>query len=267
MTRPAPRLGEHDGLSYALFLPEGAARDGRADPPRRRARPRRATSTSRAWPWRTGIAALAYDARGHGRSDGAFGPGAIDDVLAMLELLRGWRGVDAGGRARLEHGRLPGDPAARPRRRRRRGGRHLPGARGPAAAGRALRTASRASRPTARRSWPGCRRSDVHDGGRARSARAPRCSCSTPRATSRCPTRCPRSSTPSPREPKRLLILPGGHHRSLQHDLEIQAESLKFIERAVRPSRPLSRLRPSRVSTRCSSSGGRDRPSAYRRAA
>jgi len=33
--------------------------------------------------------------------------------------------------------------------------------------------------------------------------------------------------------PKRLLIVPGGHHRSLQHDLEIQAESLKFIEKAV----------------------------------
>ena len=34
-----------------------------------------------------GMAALAYDARGHGRSEGAFGPGAIDDVLAMAALL------------------------------------------------------------------------------------------------------------------------------------------------------------------------------------
>jgi fermentation-respiration switch protein FrsA (DUF1100 family) len=33
--------------------------------------------------------------------------------------------------------------------------------------------------------------------------------------------------------PKRVLILPGGHHRSLQHDGEIQAESLRFIERAI----------------------------------
>jgi len=32
--------------------------------------------------------------------------------------------------------------------------------------------------------------------------------------------------------PKRLLLLPGGHHRSLQHDRELQAESLKFIEKA-----------------------------------
>jgi fermentation-respiration switch protein FrsA (DUF1100 family) len=30
-------------------------------------------------------------------------------------------------------------------------------------------------------------------------------------------------------EPKRLLVLPGGHHRSLQHDLELQAVSRRFI--------------------------------------
>ena len=35
-------------------------------------------------------------------------------------------------------------------------------------------------------------------------------------------------------EPKRLLLLPGGHHRSLQHDMEIQAASLRFIAGAVK---------------------------------
>ena len=34
-------------------------------------------------------------------------------------------------------------------------------------------------------------------------------------------------------EPKRLLLMPGGHHRSIQHDLELQAESLRFAERAI----------------------------------
>jgi fermentation-respiration switch protein FrsA (DUF1100 family) len=34
-------------------------------------------------------------------------------------------------------------------------------------------------------------------------------------------------------EPKRLLLLPGGHHRSLQHDLELQAVSCRFVERAA----------------------------------
>ena len=31
------------------------------------------------------------------------------------------------------------------------------------------------------------------------------------------------------REPKRLLLMPGGHHRSIQHDEELQAVSRKFI--------------------------------------
>src|SRR5439155_22898011 len=34
-------------------------------------------------------------------------------------------------------------------------------------------------------------------------------------------------------EPKRLLVVPGGHHRSLQHDVELQNESLRFVERAL----------------------------------
>jgi pimeloyl-ACP methyl ester carboxylesterase len=34
-------------------------------------------------------------------------------------------------------------------------------------------------------------------------------------------------------DPKRLLLLPGGHHRSIQHDPELQAESLRFLGRAV----------------------------------
>lgn len=33
--------------------------------------------------------------------------------------------------------------------------------------------------------------------------------------------------------PRRLLLLPGGHHRSIQHDPELQAESLRWLERAV----------------------------------
>ena len=35
------------------------------------------------------------------------------------------------------------------------------------------------------------------------------------------------------REPKRLLVLPGGHHRSIQHDLELQALSRRFIAEAA----------------------------------
>src|ERR687897_1575650 len=85
-TPAPPELGALDGISYALFLPEappdvgvvilhgaGSAKESHFD----FARGCRDE----------GMAALAYDARGHGRSEGAFGPGAIDDVLAMAALL------------------------------------------------------------------------------------------------------------------------------------------------------------------------------------
>jgi uncharacterized protein len=32
---------------------------------------------------------------------------------------------------------------------------------------------------------------------------------------------------------KRLLVMPGGHHRSVQHDAELQGESLRFVRRAL----------------------------------
>jgi fermentation-respiration switch protein FrsA (DUF1100 family) len=31
----------------------------------------------------------------------------------------------------------------------------------------------------------------------------------------------------------RLIVLPGGHHRSIQHDPEMQSVSVKFLERAL----------------------------------
>src|SRR5436189_4964055 len=86
-TPEPPELGERDGHAYALFLPDeppsagvvlchgaGSAKEShfafgravRGD----------------------GMAALAFDARGHGRSDGEFGPTAFADVLSMIDLMR-----------------------------------------------------------------------------------------------------------------------------------------------------------------------------------
>ena len=36
----------------------------------------------------------------------------------------------------------------------------------------------------------------------------------------------------------RLLVLPGGHHRSIQHDAELQGESLRFVRRAFADATP-----------------------------
>src|SRR5919198_5426470 len=82
-----PQISELNGLAYALFLPDdpvdtgvlilhgaGSSKESHFDFGR--------VAVAH------GMAALAYDARGHGRSDGEFGPGAIDDVLTMLGVLR-----------------------------------------------------------------------------------------------------------------------------------------------------------------------------------
>jgi hypothetical protein len=44
----------------------------------------------------------------------------------------------------------------------------------------------------------------------------------------------------------RLIAVPGGHHRSIQHDEELQAVSVGFIERALAlPRHPDGPARPS----------------------
>ena len=45
-------------------------------------------------------------------------------------------------------------------------------------------------------------------------------------------------------EPKRLLVFPGGHHRSLQHDLEVQNLTARFLERAFVAAGDLGRASP-----------------------
>jgi alpha-beta hydrolase superfamily lysophospholipase len=219
-----PQLGELDGLAYALFMPEGEPRAGvvilhgagsakeshfdfargcRAD----------------------GIAALAYDARGHGRSEGAFGPGAIDDTLALVELLRrhagpvALRGSSMGGFQALHAGArdqslcavvaicpateellLRGLASDEPLR---------------------FRCDVDATRDwlagldinaAVRRFGPGTGLLLLHA-----------------RGDEQIPWTVSEELFEAAHEPKRLLVLPGGHHRSLQHDLELQAESRRFI--------------------------------------
>ena len=35
-------------------------------------------------------------------------------------------------------------------------------------------------------------------------------------------------------EPRKLIVLPGGHHRSAQHDAELQGVALRWLERSLR---------------------------------
>ena len=223
-----PELGELDGLAYALFLPEGEPRAGvvilhgagsakeshfdfargcRAD----------------------GMAALAYDARGHGRSAGEFGPGAIDDALAMVELLRGFagavalRGSSMGGFQALHAGArdhelcavvaicpAPDDLLLRGLR-----------------SGEELRF--RCDVP-ATAAW--LETLDVYDAvGRLGPETA--LLLLHARGDEQIPWTVSEELHAAAHDPKRLLVLPGGHHRSLQHDEELQAVSRRWILQAA----------------------------------
>jgi uncharacterized protein len=219
-----PSLGELNGLAYALFLPEGEPRAGvvilhgagsakeshfdfargcRAD----------------------GIAALAYDARGHGRSEGDFGPGAIDDVLAMVELLRehasavALRGSSMGASQAIHAAAR--DPAL-----------CAVVAICPAPEDLLLRALRSDEPPRFRCDVAATERwlesLDIHAAVRGLGPRTGLLLLHA-RGDEQIPWTVSEELHAAAHDPKRLLVLPGGHHRSLQHDLEVQAESRRFI--------------------------------------
>jgi alpha-beta hydrolase superfamily lysophospholipase len=225
-----PSLGEHDGLAYALFLPEGepsagvvichgagSAKESHFDFARV-ARDR-------------GLAALAYDARGHGRSAGSLGPGLAGDALAMCDLLRqhapavALRGSSLGGftaimAAAASHGSVGAVVALCP------------------APGELLARALRSERPEV------SFRADVErlepwldsvSLVEAAASLGPRTALLLmhARGDEQVPYTVSEELYEAAAEPKRLLLVPGGHHRSLQHDVEMQNEALRFVERAL----------------------------------
>jgi hypothetical protein len=175
------------------------------------------------------MAALAFDARGHGRSEGRFGPDAIDDVLEMCGVMRehtpriALRGTSMGGFCAIH-----------------------------AAAADAMVEAVVAICPSPEDFLLRGLRSERFDGFEADrdglerwleglslidavASLAPRTALLLlhARGDEQIPYTISEELFEAAGEPKRMLLLPGGHHRSIQHDLELQAESLKFVERAV----------------------------------
>ena len=229
-TPAAPELGNHDGLAYALFLPEeepdvgvvilhgaGSAKESHFD----FARGCRAD----------GMAALAYDARGHGRSEGEFGPWAFSDALAMAELLRSsaprvaLRGSSMGGfqaiHAAAESGGgicavvaicpAPEDGLARFIR-----------------SGQELHF--RCDREA---TGPWLESLDIYS---AAASLGPETALLLlhARGDEQVPYEISERLHERAVDPKRLLLMPGGHHRSIQHDEELQAVSRRFIRDAAR---------------------------------
>jgi alpha-beta hydrolase superfamily lysophospholipase len=222
-----PEVGTHDGLSYALFEPAGepragfvilhgagSAKESHFDFARKAVA--------------HGMAAIAFDARGHGRSEGDFAPEAVDDVLAMCALLRerapriALRGSSMGGFLAIEAAAAHGDaeavvaicPAA------------------PDMLRRGLRADRFDFRADRARLEPWLEGLDQE---RSVASLAPRTALLLlhARGDEQVPYTNSQALFEAAGEPKRLLLLPGGHHRSIQHDEELQAEALRFVERAL----------------------------------
>jgi fermentation-respiration switch protein FrsA (DUF1100 family) len=235
-TPTAPELGTQDGLAYALFLPDrdpdvgvvilhgaGSAKESHFD----FARGCRAD----------GMAALAYDARGHGRSEGSFGPTAFDDALAMANLLRSLapqvalRGSSMGGFQAIHAAAVSPEPAI-----------CAVVAICPAPEDGLLRFLRSGRRPEfdcdADACKPWLESLDLYE---AAGRLGPETSLLLlhARGDEQVPYTVSERIYESATDPKRLLLMPGGHHRSVQHDEELQAVSRKFIrEAAARASDP-----------------------------
>jgi len=230
-TPTSPELGTHDGLAYALFLPPpehepdvgvvilhgaGSAKESHFD----FARGCRAD----------GMAALAYDARGHGASEGSFGPGAFDDVLAMAELLGAHapvialRGSSMGAfqaihAAAQRCGSICAVVAICP------------------APDDGLRMFLRSGhdlhfRCDREASAPWLASLDIYE---AAASLGPETALLLlhARGDEQVPYEVSERIHEVAHEPKRLLLMPGGHHRSIQHDEELQAVSRRFIRDAA----------------------------------
>lgn len=226
--RPA-RTGHEDGLSYALWLPAereptagivvvhgaGSAKESHYDFAR--------AATAQ------GLAALSFDQRGHGESDGPLDGRAVQDVVAMVALLR----RELGDRAvALRGSSLGGYLALR--------------AAADAQAG-AVVAICPASPAALRRGIE--RRSLRFDGDvpallkllAAGDLQPVVASLSVPilllhaRGDEQIPVEHSRELAGVLQAPSsRLIEVPGGHHRSIQHDKELQAVSLAFVRRALR---------------------------------
>jgi uncharacterized protein len=222
---PPSELGTRDGLAYALFLPERAAAGGVVVLHGAGSVKENHFDFARAVR-AAGLAAVVFDQRGHGESDGALGAGALDDVAAVAALLpRGpvaVRGSSMGGFMAL-----------------------VAGAQMQAAAVVAICPATGEQLARGLRDREFEFRAD-EDGLRAlllgadeRAAAAAlgeRLLLLHAEGDERVPITSSRALHAAAPD-SRLVAVAGGHHRSVQHDPELQALAVRFIARALRPRR------------------------------
>jgi uncharacterized protein len=221
---PPSELGTRDGLAYALFLPEGESAGGVVM--LHGAGSQKENQFDIARMLRAGgVAAVCFDQRGHGESDGALGAGALDDVATIAALLPpgpvALRGSSMGGFMAL-----------------------LASTRMDVAAVVAICPATGELLERGLRSGRFSFRAD-HDGliellagadeMAAAAALGERLLLMHAEGDEQVPIAISRelhAAAPG----SRLVAVPGGHHRSIQHDGELVAVVVRFLTRALRPA-------------------------------
>jgi pimeloyl-ACP methyl ester carboxylesterase len=213
----APRLGTLEGLAYALFAPPeplggvivlhgaGSSKESHYDFGR----------LCRG----SGLAAVCFDMRGHGDSEGELDDRAIDDVAVMRTLLPGERPVGLRGSSMGGWMALVAAPRVR--------------AEGvvaicPATSDGLLRGLRdgrfefRAERPALDRVL------EEQDPEAAAAALGERLLLLHAEGDETVPVEVSRHLHELAPD-SRLVVAPGGHHRSIQHDAEFQALSVRFL--------------------------------------
>jgi uncharacterized protein len=226
--RPADS-GRHEGLAYSLWLPAGPPRAGvvvlHGAGSCKESHHDYARALNAA-----GLAAILFDQRGHGESDGPMDGRVLDDVRAIAGVLRSGCGV-------------PGLPLAL------RGssmGGYLALLAAPSIDARAVVAICPASAEGLRRGVrAGTLRFDadvdqLDDFLAAHGLHEAVAELEQPvlllhaSGDEQVPVEHSRELATHLRSPSsRLIVLPGGHHRSIQHDDELQAVSVRFIEHAI----------------------------------
>jgi hypothetical protein len=231
-------IGVHDGLAYSLWLTErpaarqagvvilhgaGSCKENHHDFARAALG--------------AGLAAIAFDQRGHGDSEGTLGGGVLDDVVAIASLLRSHLGDDAPLALRgSSMGGYLAILAATPARAR------AVVAICPASAEglrRGLVDGTLEIRAERQQLEEFLARHELD--GAVDSLAAPLLLMHA-EGDERVPVEHSRELARRMQAPRsRLIVVPGGHHRSVQHDPELRATSLRWITRALAGEDPHAR--------------------------
>jgi alpha-beta hydrolase superfamily lysophospholipase len=229
---PPHRIDSFRGLAYALWLPQspppwpgivichgaGSRKENHADFAR--------LATANGW------AALAFDARGHGDSEGEMSPDAVRDVVLMAELLGDNHGVDRervavrgssmGGflaiHAAASSEAIAGVSAFCPA--------------GEAELSRGLRRGEfemRVGDEFELEAWLAS--SDLRESVEAMAGRP--LILLHAEGDDQIPSEWSEELYERASEPRKLVIAPGGDHRSLQHDAEMQSVALAWLGRQL----------------------------------